>query len=193
VADEGPNAWLVRHGETEWARLGRHTGRTDVPLTEAGKRQALAVRSKLQGHRFALVLSSPRSRALDTARLAGFGDVVEVDPDLAEWDYGAWEGLTTPEIRERSPGWTIWAKGGRDGETPEQVAARCDRLIARVREARGDALLFGHGHLLRVLAARWLGLGPAEGRHFALATATVSVLGWERETPVIERWNEACG
>jgi len=193
AVDEGPNAWLVRHGETEWARLGRHTGRTDVPLTEAGKRQALAVRSKLQGHRFALVLSSPRSRALDTARLAGFGDVAEVDPDLAEWDYGAWEGLTTPEIRERSPGWTIWANGGRDGETPGQVAARCDRLIARVREARGDALLFGHGHLLRVLAARWLGLGPAEGRHFALATATVSVLGWERETPVIERWNEACG
>jgi broad specificity phosphatase PhoE len=192
-SDEDPNAWLVRHGETEWASLGRHTGRTDVPLTEAGKRQALAVRSKLEGHSFALVLSSPRSRALDTARLAGFGDVVEVDPDLAEWDYGAWEGMTTPEIRERIPGWTLWANGARDGETPEQVAARCDRVIARVREAQGDTLLFGHGHLLRVLTARWLDLGPSEGRHFALATATVSVLGWERETPVVERWNEACG
>ena len=193
AADEGPNAWLVRHGETEWARLGRHTGRTDIQLTDAGKRQALSVRSKLEGHTFALVLSSPRSRALDTARLAGFGEVVEIDPDLAEWDYGAWEGLTTPQIRERVPGWTIWANGAADGETPEQVAARCDRVVARVREAGGDALLFGHGHLLRVLAARWLDLGPAEGRHFALATATVSVLGWERETPVVERWNEACG
>jgi broad specificity phosphatase PhoE len=191
-ADEGPNAWLVRHGETEWARLGRHTGRTDVPLTEAGKHQALAVRSKLEGHAFGLVLSSPLSRALDTARLAGFGDVAEVDPDLAEWDYGAWEGMTTPEIRERIPGWTIWANGARNGETPEQVAARCDRVIARVRAAKDDALLFGHGHLLRVLTARWLDLGPSEGRHFALATATVSVLGWERETPVVERWNEAC-
>jgi broad specificity phosphatase PhoE len=193
AAVEGPNAWLVRHGETEWARLGRHTGLTDIPLTEVGERQALAVRSKLEGHRFALVLSSPRSRALDTARLAGFRDVVEVDPDLAEWDYGAWEGLTTPEIREQIKGWTIWANGARNGETPKQVAARCDRVIARVREAKGDALLFGHGHLLRVLAARWLDMGPSEGRHFALATATVSVLGWERETPVVERWNEACG
>ena len=193
IPDEGPNAWLVRHGETEWARLGRHTGRTNVPLTEAGRRQALAVRSKLEGHQFALVLSSPRSRALDTARLAGFGDVVQVDPDLTEWDYGAWEGLTTPQIREQVPGWTLWRNGARDGETAEQVAARCDRVIARARAAMGDVLLFGHGHLLRVLAARWLDLGPAEGRHFALATATVSVLGWERETPVVERWNEACG
>jgi probable phosphoglycerate mutase len=191
--DEGPNAWLVRHGETEWARLGRHTGRTDIPLTDAGRRQALAVKSKLEGHRFALVLSSPRSRALDTARLAGFGDVVDVDPDLAEWDYGAWEGLTTPQIREHIKGWTIWANGAPNGETPEQVAARCDRVVARVRAAKGDALLFGHGHLLRVFTARWLDLGPSEGRHFALATATVSVLGWERETPVVERWNEACG
>jgi broad specificity phosphatase PhoE len=193
VADEGPNAWLVRHGETEWARLGRHTGRTDIPLTDAGRRQALDVRSKLEGHRFALVLSSPLSRALDTARLAGFGDVVEVDPDLAEWDYGAWEGLTTPQIRETIPGWTIWANGARDGETPAQVARRCDRVITRVRAAAGDVLLFGHGHLLRVFTARWLELAPSEGRHFALATATVSVLGWERETPVVERWNERCG
>jgi broad specificity phosphatase PhoE len=193
VADEGPNAWLVRHGQTEWARDGRHTGRTDIPLTDAGRRQALDVRSKLEGHRFALVLSSPLSRALDTARLAGFGDVVQIDDDLAEWDYGAWEGLTTPQIRETIPGWTIWANGARNGETPAQVAERCDRVVARVRAANGDALLFAHGHLLRVFTARWLELAPSEGRHFALATATVSVLGWERETPVIERWNESCG
>jgi len=193
IPDESPNAWLVRHGETEWARLGRHTGRTNVPLTDVGRRQALAVRSKLEGHQFALVLSSPRSRALDTARLADFGDVVQVDQDLAEWDYGTREGLTTPQIREQLPSWTLWSNGARDGETADQVAARCDRDIARFRAAKGDVLLFGHGHLLRVLAARWLDLGPAEGRHFALATAPVSVLGWERETPVVERWNEACG
>jgi probable phosphoglycerate mutase len=193
VADEGPNAWLVRHGETEWARDGRHTGRTDVPLTDAGKRQALAVRSKLEAHRFALVLSSPLSRALDTARLAGFGDDVEVDPDLGEWDYGRYEGLTTPQIREAVPDWTIWRYGAPGGETPAQVGTRCDRVIARVRAADGDVLLFGHGHLLRALTARWLELPIGDGRHFALATATVSVLGWERETPVVERWNEACG
>ena len=193
VADEGPNAWLVRHGETEWARNGRHTGRTDIPLTDAGKRQALAVRSKLDGHRFALVLSSPLSRALETARLAGFGNEVEVDPNLAEWDYGEYEGLTTPQIRESVPDWTIWRYGAPGGETPAQVGARCDRVIARVRAAGGDVLLFGHGHLLRALTARWLELPPSDGRHFALATATGSGLGWERETPVVERWNEVCG
>jgi broad specificity phosphatase PhoE len=193
VVDEGPNAWLVRHGETEWARLGRHTGRTDVPLTDVGKAQALAVKAKLAGHTFALVLSSPLSRALETARLAGFGDVVEVDPDLREWDYGEYEGLTTAQIREKVPGWTIWTRGGPGGETPDEVGRRCDRIIARVRAEDGDALLFGHGHQLRALSARWLELPTSEGRHFALATATVSVLGWERETPVVERWNEACG
>jgi broad specificity phosphatase PhoE len=193
VPDEGPNAWLVRHGETEWARLGRHTGRTDIPLTEAGRQQAQAVRSKLTGHTFALVLSSPLSRALETARLAGFGDVVEVDPDLMEWDYGEYEGLTTPQIREMVSSWTIWTHGAPGGESPDQVGKRCDRVIARVRAANGDALLFGHGHQLRALSARWLELPASDGRHFALATATVSVLGWERETPVVERWNESCG
>jgi probable phosphoglycerate mutase len=193
IPDEGPNAWLVRHGETEWARLGRHTGRTDVPLTDVGRAQAQAVRSKLAGHEFALVLSSPLSRALETARLAGFGDVVEVDRDLMEWDYGEYEGLTTPQIREKVDGWTIWTRGAPGGETPDDVGKRCDRVIARVRGANGDALFFGHGHQLRALSARWLELPASGGRHFALATATVSVLGWERETPVVERWNEACG
>ena len=191
--NEAPNAWLVRHGETEWARDGRHTGRTDVPLTDVGKRQARDVGSKLHGHRFALVLSSPLSRALETARLAGFGDIVESDPDLMEWDYGDYEGLTSTQIRERLVGWSLWRDGVLGGETADQVAARCDRVIARLRAAGGDVLVFAHGHLLRILAARWLELPPVDGRHFALSTATVSVLGWERETPVIERWNEACG
>ena len=188
-----PELWLVRHGETEWARLGRHTGRTDVPLTDAGRAEANAVARKLAGHPFAHVLSSPLSRALDTARIAGFGDRVETSDDLLEWDYGADEGLTTPEIRRERPGWTIWRNGPKDGETADEIAARVDRVIERVRAAEGNVLVFAHGHLLRVLAARWLGEPPTEGRLFALSTATVSVLGWERETAVIERWNEACG
>ena len=188
-----PRLWLVRHGETEWSRPGQHTSRTDVPLTELGRRQAAGVARKLAGHEFALVLSSPKSRALDTARLAGFGDRVETTDDLLEWDYGEDEGRTTPEIRAERPGWTVWADGPLGGETADEVAARVDRVIARVREADGDVLVFAHGHVLRVLAARWIGEPPSEGRFFELVTATVSVLGWERETPTIERWNEACG
>ena len=187
---EGPHLWLVRHGETEWARLGRHTGRTDIPLTDLGRGQASAVARRLAGHDFALVLSSPLSRALDTARLAGFGDVVEISDDLLEWDYGADEGLTTPEIRLHRPGWTVWSHGPSGGETAEDVGKRVDRVIARVRALDGDGLVFAHGHVLRVLAARWLDQAPTEGRHYALGTATVSELGWERETPVLERWND---
>lgn len=185
--------WLVRHGETEWSALGKHTGLTDVPLTEVGRRQALTVGRKLAGHAFALVLSSPLSRALDTARLAGFADEVVTSDDLVEWDYGEDEGLTTAEIRDDRPGWTVWRDGPRGGETADQVASRVDRVIARVRAIDGDVLVFAHGHLLRVLAARWLGESPTEGRLYALSTATASVLGWERDTAVIERWNEACG
>lgn len=183
----------MRHGETEWSRLGQHTGRTDVPLTDAGRAEAEAVARKVAGHAFAHVLSSPLSRALETARIAGFGDRVETADDLLEWDYGADEGLTTREIRRERPGWTVWRNGPKDGETADEVAARVDRVIERVRAAEGNVLVFAHGHLLRVLAARWLGEPPTEGRLFALSTATVSVLGWERETAVIERWNEACG
>lgn len=182
--------WLVRHGETEWARLGRHTGRTDIPLTEAGREQAEALAHRLAGRRFSVVLSSPRVRALETARIAGFGDRVELSDDLMEWDYGADEGRTTAAIRRERPGWSIWAAGPKGGETAASVAARVDRVIERVRAGPGDVLCFSHGHLLRVLAARWLGLGAADGRLFALSTATISVLGWERETAVIERWNE---
>ena len=186
--------WLVRHGETEWARLGRHTSRTDVPLTDRGRIEAAAVGRRLQGHRFVAVLSSPMSRALETARIAGFGDRAEVLDDLREWDYGADEGRTTAEIREAGDGrerWTIWRDGPRGGEPIEQVGERADRVIARAHDQPGDVLVFAHGHVLRVLAARWLTLPPIDGRHFALGTATISVLGWERDTPVIERWNEA--
>src|SRR5262245_8789170 len=195
VTSEGerPELWLVRHGQTEWARLGRHTGRTDIPLTDAGREQAAAVGARLAGHAFAVVLSSPLSRALETACLAGYGDRVETVDDLLEWDYGADEGRTTDEIRGDRPGWTIWRDGPRGGETADQVAARGDRVIGRVRRGPGDALVFAHGHVLRVLAARWLGEPPTEGRLYALSTSTISVLGWERETPVIERWNDVAG
>ncbi|HJP90138.1 MAG TPA: histidine phosphatase family protein [Candidatus Limnocylindrales bacterium] len=185
-----PRIWLVRHGETEWARLGKHTGRTDIPLTELGREQAGAVARRLTAHAFVEVISSPLSRALDTARLAGFGNRVVTDDDLLEWDYGQDEGRTTPEIREDRPGWTIWTGGPEGGETIDQVAARVDRVIARARAIDGDTLAFAHGHVLRIMAARWIGEPPVEGRLFALSTATVSVLGWEREQPVIERWND---
>jgi broad specificity phosphatase PhoE len=187
-----PRVHLVRHGETEWARSGRHTGRTDVPLTETGRRQAVAIRRKLAGRSFSLVLSSPLARALETARLSGLGGQVVVDPDLREWDYGVYEGRTSIEIRETIPGWTVWTHPIVDGETLNDVARRADRVIERARAAKGDVALFGHGHQLRILTARWLGLPPSMGRAFALSTATVSVLGWERETPVVEAWNEAC-
>ncbi len=191
--DAQPRLWLVRHGETEWSKGGRHTSRTDVPLTDVGRGQAAGVALKLSGQEFALVLSSPKVRALETARLAGFGDRVETTDELLEWDYGDDEGRTTPEIRAERPGWTVWADGPLGGETADQVAARVDRVIARVRAGEGDALVFAHGHVLRVLAARWINQAPGDGRYLELATGSASVLGWERETPTIERWNEACG
>lgn len=185
-----PSLWLVRHGETEWARLGKHTGRTDIPLTELGRSQAGAVARRLAGHAFAAVLSSPLSRALDTARLAGFGDRVQTDDDLVEWDYGRDEGRTTAEIRVERPGWTVWRDGPSGGEPIEHLAERVDRVIRLARARDGDTLVFAHGHVLRVLAARWIDQPPSEGRLFALSTATVSVLGWEREQPVFQRWND---
>lgn len=195
---EPPRIWLVRHGQTEWALLGRHTGRTDIPLTDLGRVQAIVLGARLAAHdadpdgaAFALVLTSPRIRAGETAELAGFGDA-EVDPDLAEWDYGALEGLTTPEIRDTHPDWSIWTGPWPDGETVTEVGARADRVRARARAAGGDVLVFAHGHLLRVLAARWLGLEPTFGRLFSLSTGTISILGWDRENPAIETWNETC-
>jgi broad specificity phosphatase PhoE len=186
--------WLIRHGETEWARLGRHTGRTDVPLTDLGREQARALGRRLAGHAFGLVLTSPLSRARETASLAGFGSVAVADPDLMEWDYGSLEGRETAEIRASYPGWTIWQGPWPGGETIDQVAARADRIVAWARSAKRDrdVLVFAHGHLLRVLAARWLRLPPASGRLFALGTGTLSVLGWEHEAPVVQTWNEAC-
>ena len=179
---------LVRHGETEWSRDGKHTGQTDVPLTDVGRGQAEALGAALRGRDFARVLSSPRSRARETARLAGYHDVEERD-ELVEWDYGEYEGRTTPEIREERPGWTLWRDGVPDGETAEEVAIRVDRLLDELRETDGAVLVFAHGHLLRVMAARWIGLEPEVGRLFALDPATLGVLGFERETPVIRMWN----
>lgn len=185
--------WLVRHGETEWSKSGRHTGRTDIPLTDLGRRQAEGLAHRLAGHSFALALTSPRSRAVETARLAGFADAV-VDPDLGEWDYGEFEGRTTPDIREEIPDWSIWTGPWRGGETVEQVGTRADRIIERCVDPRveGGVLLFAHGHLLRVLAARWIHLPADAGRHLALDTATIGILGWERANRALETWNEAC-
>jgi probable phosphoglycerate mutase len=187
VAEVVPEVVLVRHGETAWSASGRHTGRTDVPLTDRGRAQARALGAALADRRFALVLTSPSSRALETCRLAGLAG--SVDEDLREWDYGEHEGRTTPEIRDDDPGWTVWRGPLPGGERLEEVAARADRAIERIRAAGGDVALFSHGHFLRVLAARWLELPPVEGRRFALDTATVSVLGTEREVPAVRRWN----
>ena len=178
---------VVRHGETEWSRTGRHTGRSDIPLTENGERQARAVGEALRGREFALVVSSPLIRARETARLAGFEP--ELRDDLAEWDYGEYDGLTTPQIREQVPDWTIWGYGAVGGESVEQLAARGDRVVAELLAVDGDVLVFSHGHFLRVLTARWLELGAADGRLFALDSGTLSTLGFERDQRVIRSWN----
>lgn len=180
--------WLVRHGETEWSRDHKHTSVTELPLTDVGVGVAQGLRDRLAGHDFALVLASPRHRARHTAELAGFADA-EVDEDLVEWAYGDYEGITTVEIRETVPGWTVWTHPTPGGETADAVATRLDRVIDRARSAGGTVLLFGHGHALRALTARWLGLSANDGRLFRLDTATVSVLGYERETPVLLSWN----
>jgi probable phosphoglycerate mutase len=181
---------LLRHGETEWSAAGRHTSRTDLELTGNGEDQARALASAVSGRRFAAVLSSPRLRALRTAELAGL-TVTAVDDDLAEWDYGQYEGITTAEILTHRPGWSLWTDGAPGGESPEQIAARMDRVLARVRPmlVDGDVALIGHGHALRVLAARWVGLAPSAGSIIRLDTATLSLLGFEHDRPVIIRWN----
>ena len=186
----GHEVVLVRHGETLWSRNGKHTGRTDIPLTDEGRRQSERVGEMLRGRRFALVLASPLQRAAETCRLAGLGEVAVFREELMEWDYGAYEGRTTPEIRAEVPGWSLWRDGVPEGETAADVGRRVDRVIADVRAVDGDVAVFAHGHLLRVLAVRWLGLPPTEGRLFALDPATIAILGNERETPVIRRWNE---
>jgi len=180
---------LARHGQTEWSRDLRHTGRTDVPLTDLGRRQAELLRDELSRWSFERVLSSPLDRALETCRLAGLGDRVETTDDLLEWDYGEYEGITTKQIKESRPGWYLWRDGCPGGETAADVGRRVDRVIEELAGLGGDAVLFAHGHVLRVLTARWLGLGSEAGALFALDTGTLSVLGYERETRVIRRWN----
>jgi broad specificity phosphatase PhoE len=180
--------WLVRHGETEWSASGRHTSRTDLDLTEAGVEAARSVADKLRGTSFARVLSSPLLRARRTAELAGAGSP-ELVEDLHEWDYGDDEGLTTAQIRESRPGWTVWRDGPQGGETCAEVGARADRVVELVRAVDGPVLAFSHGHFSRVLGARWLGLEVTDGAHLALSTASVSVLGWERDTPAVLHWN----
>jgi broad specificity phosphatase PhoE len=187
---------LLRHGQTEWSEAGKHTGRTDIPLTARGEECAVALRSVLAGRHVAVAFTSPAKRAVRTAELAGLTDAVP-DPDLWEWDYGGYEGMTTPQIQELRPGWYLWRDGvipgdaDHPGETAEQVSARVDRVLARVRPllADGDVVLVGHAHLLRVLTARWLLLDPSSGRLFRLNTGTVSVLGTEHGEPVILTWN----
>jgi probable phosphoglycerate mutase len=183
---------LIRHGPTEWSRTGRHTGLTDVPLAEEGRDHAVAVGRAIVGLDLPIVavLSSPLVRAWETCGLAGFGDEAVVTDDLREWDYGAYDGLTTPEIRRTRPGWTLWRDGVPGGETLEEVGRRADRVIASARARVGTTLCFAHGHILRVLGARWVGLGPEWGQMLGLSPAQLCQLGWEREQPVIWSWNE---
>lgn len=180
--------YLVRHGATEWSLTGRHTGTTDVPLLPEGEESARSLGPRLAARDFALVLTSPLQRARRTAELAGYPDAV-VDPDLVEWDYGDYEGVTTEDIRRTRPGWTVWTGDVPGGETAEQVATRLDRVVARARAADGDVLVFGHGHALRALTARWLGMPTSGGRLLRLDTATLSVLAHDREQPIIRHWN----
>ncbi len=183
----------MRHGETEWTLTGQHTGHTDIPLTERGRDEARALCAELSHQAFAAVFSSPLSRALETCRLSCLGEQCEAAEDLMEWDYGEYEGLTTAEIRGHKPKWSLWLDAAPGGESAADVGARVDRIVKEIRTLEGNVAVFGHGHSLRVLAARWVGLSPADGRLLALDPATISVLGYERETPVIRRWNDPGG
>jgi len=187
---EKTRIWLVRHGETEWSRSGQHTGRTDIPLTAMGERQAQALGRNLAGQQFSIVLTSPLGRARETCRLAGLAAAAQVTDDLLEWNYGIYEGRTTAAVRAEQPGWSIWTTSVLEGETVEQVGERTRRVIARADAVAGDVALFAHAHVLRILAACWLGLPPIHGRNLALGTASLSVLGYERENRVIEIWNQ---
>jgi probable phosphoglycerate mutase len=180
---------VVRHGETEWSASGRHTSRTDLELTANGRSRATALRGALSEWSFALVLCSPLRRARETCSIAGFEQAAVIEDDLREWDYGDYEGLTTPQIRARNPEWSLWRDGCPGGERPSQVAERADRVLTRLSAADGDVLAFAHGHILRVLTARWLEMDAAAGARFALSAGALGVLGHERETRVVERWN----
>jgi probable phosphoglycerate mutase len=188
----GTELWLIRHGETEWSLSGQHTSRTDIPLTDHGRRRAEELRDYLKGTAFNAVFVSPMERARETCAIAGFGDQAVIDDNLKEWDYGVYEGKTTAQIRAEVPGWSVWNDPIIEGESAEHVGARADRVIARslaASPAGGKVALFAHAHILRILAARWVGLEARQGSLFALGTGSVSVLGWERETRVIASWN----
>jgi len=184
----GQQVWLIRHAETEWSRTGRHTGRTDVPLTEQGRERARELGEAVRGRRFAIVLTSPLGRARDTAELAGL-QAAQVREDLLEWDYGDYEGITTASIREARPGWYLWTDGVPNGETADEVGARCDRIIEEVLEAGGDVAIVAHGHVLRALGARWVEEPVSFGGRLFLGTGAICVLGFEREVRVIRTWN----
>ena len=185
----GPEIVLVRHGETEWSVSGQHTGSTDIPLTERGRDDARRLGERLAPYEFERVLSSPMSRALETARLAGMPEPIELRDELREWEYGEYEGRTTKEIRAQRPDWLLWRDGAPGGEQAAEVGRRVDRVIAELRRAEADVAVFAHGHVLRVLAARWIELGPQDGVRLGLETGTLSVLGWERELAVLWTWN----
>jgi len=187
-----PEIYLARHGETAWTISHQHTGRSDIPLTERGERNARSLGERLRGMVFAKVLVSPLQRASRTAELAGFGSVAEIDPDLAEWDYGRYDGLTSTEIHKERPDWSLFRDGCPSGEAVEAVGARADRVVAKLRAIDGQVLVFGHGHFFRVVTARWLGLPPSAGRLYFLSTASLSQLGYEhsRDEPVIRLWND---
>ena len=189
MARKEQRVYLLRHGETEWSLNGRHTGVTDVPLTENGRIAARRLEPILAKETFALVLSSPLRRARETAELAGLGKQANVEPDLIEWNYGEYEGLQTEQIRLTRPGWSVFRDGCPGGETPEQIGARADRVLTKVRASAGNVALFAHGHILRVLAARWIHLSASYGEHFLLDTATLNVLGYYRESPAFKIWN----
>ena len=190
-SDENMKLWLIRHGETEWSLSGAHTSRTDIPLTERGKQRAAKIRDYLAQRKFSLVLTSPLQRARETCRIAGYADGAQIEENLREWDYGIFEGRTTADIRKDQPDWSIWDSPVPEGEPVEHVAARAQKVIDRALLAGGDVALFAHAHILRILAATWLGLDPRGGRLFALGTGSVSTLGFERETRVISTWNRS--
>jgi len=183
------DAVLIRHGETAWSLSGQHTSTTDIPLTERGRQAALRLAPLLASMELVMVLSSPRQRALQTSELAGMGERVRIDHDLAEWNYGEFEGLTSAEIQRIHPGWLLFRDGAPGGETPEQVGERVDRLIEKVRAAKGRVALFAHGHVFRVFVARWIGLPAGHGRHFLLDTSTLTVLSYYRGIPAVKCWN----
>jgi broad specificity phosphatase PhoE len=183
------DVFAIRHGETAWSLNGRHTGTTDIPLTDNGRRLAERLRPVLAKETFALVLVSPMRRARETCELAGLGTAAGIDPDLVEWNYGEYEGLTLKQIHEKAPGWLIFRDGCPGGETPEQVGGRADRVITRARAVEGDVALFAHGHVLRVLVARWIGLPARAGEHFLLDTGSLCILSYYRDVPAVKVWN----